>query len=748
MKHEGALESSYNANAKINTNRICDHDCKIGMYVNALLVSGLLFASIMAYPAYSTGIVINRDKDVYVSGESVIVTGITHSPSDRVSVIIQIRNPNNELCDSQLVNVSSNGSFIARPVELSGRICTIPGVYTIMVFYGEQEGKTTFEVRRSAQSTDERLQTLLTIVNRAKQNVDNKVIEVQNKGIVIPDDVIAVYERALLEVKQVEEAVNAGDADTAKEHAKNAMSTLRQVFAALTLLEHETRDDASDRSAMEEDDLKKAEEVNELKEAIARAIEFRNRLHSIAVDSNAVADVSDNLANFDIVINEALRLVEEHSTDEAAGTLANARQILNDIQQTLIQHAKDQRQLKAKEFVDKTVSRINEMIENANAIGLPQYVIDALENAKAKLLAAKDVTEILDAAKDIKVEANDFAEHKGKNFERAVTHVESKLKEAKSKAEQVGMNTDIFYNIQTMIQDARTQWAAGETSNAVSTLENAEQILKQVNGIIEYVKDLLHQLNRLADNAEEIKAKVIDNPEALDMLDRAIELINSTKEMLVNTASQYDLGKAREAFSQTKQLIDRVREMIGDKVDETGSYANEIEVLNRIADALEDKAERLKEVADKQQNEQAINLILESTDIIHKAKQMISGENYKEARSLLGKANELLNRAERILRSNSNATDASEEQTKAVMQQIKDLEVIADDLKGRAGDNKEAHEHINQAIEDLNAAKELVKEGHFDKARSKIKDAREHLREAKQAIEDSDKQESSRSRDG
>ncbi len=753
----------------INTKNMGDHAYKMrGNYVKAFVILSILLASTFAYPSSyaQSGVMLNLAKRDYVVGESIIVSGIVQSPSSNVLVIIQVWNPNNEACGSQQINVSEDGSFIAIPIKLSGRVCSIPGTYTVTAFYGESEGTINFEVQAPVavtQNANERLQTLLDILNKAKQSVDNKISDVQGKGIGIPNDVMEMYEEALVEVQETEDVVAEGDVNAAKEHATNAMTMLRKVFAALAQLEEaKTEVTASTDSTEESDDLKRAEKISELRQAIVRTIEFKNKLANIAATSN----VSANFKDFDSVIEEAKLHVEQGNIDEAARALAKARKILSDIQESLTQRAKEYRQNKAREFVEKTVQRIDEMIANAMELKLPQEVIDALTNAKNKLLAAKNINEIINVANELKGEKADYVEHKGKNFERAVQNLEAKLREAKRVAEESNGNLEVFGKIDVMIKEAKELWAEGKTTDAVNMLEKAERALREVmgmkkGGMKDGAKNLAAELERLAKFAEDLKKEVGDNKEALSAIEKAQSLINSAKEILAGTASESDMQTAHNMFVQAKQLLDRAKQMVGGKVQPTPmpSVADDPETLKKMAQMLEDRAHRLMGVAEKQENKEAMNIIIEALEIVRKAKQVIEDENYDDAKSLLRQANELLNKAERMLREGSNTDQKpnippnDEQAKKAIMQEIQVLETVATDLKKKAGDNKEAHEYINDAVDDLNDAKQLVSEDHLDKAKSKVIDAKENLRKAQQIINNTnagseEEKEKSQSRSG
>lgn len=728
----GELYERNETQPNINTNYRWNERYKMkGRDAKAFTILAILLASTMIYPAYAQSeIILQIDKNLYSIGESVIISG-TVQPSGSMSVIVQVWNPQKEACSLQEVEVNEDGSFVASSVHLSGRACSIPGTYTITAFYGEQEGSATFQVQAPAavtQAASERLRTLLEILNGAKQNIDHKIKEIEGKGIEIPDDVMATYEQALADVQETEDAVNANDVSAAHRHAKSAMSAFREVFTSLTLLEEQSAEADTVARVAESDDQSRGEEVNQLRMAIARAIEFRERLANIANANNVDADFTE----FDDTIQEALDLVEEGNIGEAAQTLAKARQILSNVQELLTQHAKNQREVRAKEFVEKSVQRLDAMIENAKAIGLPHEVIDALENAKAKLLAAKNVNEIMAVAKEIKVEEDEFAEHKGKNFERAVKHIESKLEETMQNAQQAGIELNVLDRIQAMIGEAIVQWNIGETRNAVKILDNAEQLLRQVTGIMGSVKNLLGESDKLASAAKELKDNAVDQA-VLNVIERAETLISNARESLMSATSQRDTQTAREMLAQAKQLLERARHMSAVTPLPSSSDVN---ALKRTAQALEDKAERLKDAAEKQQNREAMSIIMEAINVIQKAKQAISEENHDTAKLLLNEASELLSKAERMLRGGEVKADvASEMQAKAIMRKIHVLEALAADLQEKAGDNEEAYEHIDKAIDDLNDAKSLVEEGKLKEARSKVSDAKENLRKAQQIIE-------------
>ena len=61
-------------------------------------------------------------------------------------LIMQIFNPQGDLCQIQQLMPLPNGAFITDAIPLKGRICGISGEYEIKLFYGDYSKSTTFTV--------------------------------------------------------------------------------------------------------------------------------------------------------------------------------------------------------------------------------------------------------------------------------------------------------------------------------------------------------------------------------------------------------------------------------------------------------------------------------------------------------------------------------------------------------------------------------------------------------------------------
>ncbi len=82
----------------------------------------------------------------YDRGEPLFVYGQIASVLDDSFLIMQIFNPQGDLCQIQQLMPLPNGAFITDVIPLEGKICGISGEYEIKLFYGDYSKSTTFSV--------------------------------------------------------------------------------------------------------------------------------------------------------------------------------------------------------------------------------------------------------------------------------------------------------------------------------------------------------------------------------------------------------------------------------------------------------------------------------------------------------------------------------------------------------------------------------------------------------------------------
>lgn len=82
----------------------------------------------------------------YDKGEPLFIYGQVANPKDNSFLIMQIINPQGDLCQIQQLVPLSDGIFITEVIPLEGRICGLTGEYEIKLFYGDYSTSAQFQV--------------------------------------------------------------------------------------------------------------------------------------------------------------------------------------------------------------------------------------------------------------------------------------------------------------------------------------------------------------------------------------------------------------------------------------------------------------------------------------------------------------------------------------------------------------------------------------------------------------------------
>ncbi len=105
----------------------------------------LAFAVLLLVPAHAidaqapSRIVLLDNFGTYERGESLFLFGSISTVVPGSFLVLQMINPNGDICRIQQLTPLSSGMFLTEPIPLNGRICGIAGEYNVQVFYGEHK---------------------------------------------------------------------------------------------------------------------------------------------------------------------------------------------------------------------------------------------------------------------------------------------------------------------------------------------------------------------------------------------------------------------------------------------------------------------------------------------------------------------------------------------------------------------------------------------------------------------------------
>jgi len=154
--------------------------------VTASILSILLLLPTYALAQTSQAVVLLDSFGTHEIGERIFVFGHVSNILTDKFLILQIVNPNNDLCQIQQITPLSNGFFITDAITLSGKLCGVTGQYTIKVYYGDYSSLSSFEVspkKYSAKTITEYVDSAIVLVSDKIQslkekNVDRSVVDI------------------------------------------------------------------------------------------------------------------------------------------------------------------------------------------------------------------------------------------------------------------------------------------------------------------------------------------------------------------------------------------------------------------------------------------------------------------------------------------------------------------------------------------------------------------------------------------
>jgi len=114
--------------------------------ITVAILSAVLLIPANALGQTSDRIAILDNLGEYQRGEGLFVFGTVANVVPESFVILQIVNPNGDLCQIQQLTPLSNGVFMTETIHLSGSICGVEGSYDIKLFYGDYAKTSSFTV--------------------------------------------------------------------------------------------------------------------------------------------------------------------------------------------------------------------------------------------------------------------------------------------------------------------------------------------------------------------------------------------------------------------------------------------------------------------------------------------------------------------------------------------------------------------------------------------------------------------------
>lgn len=285
-----------------------------------------LVASLPAATAQDQSLFVTTSKVFYGEGERVVVAGTVADAGDRRPVLVKVTSADEEECARQNVRPLRDGSFVSRPMNITG--CG-SGYFTVTAAHAGATTSASFAVEGRQDVPDSfELRAIKSTVTRAQDVVNARVREMLDANLAIPERAAEAYSKGVAEASLTLQGVERGDVKAAGEHRKEAIAYFRE---ALDLLSPERV------GAVTEDIRKEETRITATSEWLGRLQDLFGKLVNLADKNNLVAD--EEFGQIDGFLSEARKLISERNPDRAQESLQAADRLLEDARMKLISQA-------------------------------------------------------------------------------------------------------------------------------------------------------------------------------------------------------------------------------------------------------------------------------------------------------------------------------------------------------------------------------------------------------------------------
>ena len=290
---------------------------------------------------------------------------------------------------------------------------------------------------------------LLQLAQRAQERLSTQISPDS------PDEARALFERGSDHVRSLEDSIREDDLAGAQGHFSAAMQAFKQLFKQLNA--GTSQNDAG------------ADATADLQRLSAHV----QNLKMIAAGSGAPAD----FAEIDGLLDAASRQVADGRHDAAYQTIGAIRDMASEIGRDLHRHASHHESERAAKYAQRYLGHLDRLIEHARGQGLPDGVIERLEQARTGLSSASGPDEIRAEIKKIKAVKDQFQLTKNDGLESKVLRAEKAIHKL---SQRDGASQTDIDGATGALEEIKRRIAQGQSEEAGKLMEELRDRLRAI----------------------------------------------------------------------------------------------------------------------------------------------------------------------------------------------------------------------------------------------------------------------------
>ena len=303
------------------------------------------------------------------------------------------------------------------------------------------------------------------ILNESNKQVNQKMQELHDKGVIISADTNSSYTQGLGEYGASLKAIDDNDITAAKNHALKAMSLFKNAIESMNV-EEENHNYSSDHT----------NDASIIVDAITNSENYAQDLRALAASNNVIVSFAD----YDSKIYTSKEILTAGNLQAANEQLATANTILEQIHDEIQTNADAKKADRVKTFVNNTIVELDKTITHAKEVGLPQSIIDELQNTIERLQNASTYDQIInqsDESSNLQNTISAINNERIQNFDKEFVNIQNHIAALQTSAEKFGITLQDVEKINELLSDIKQKIANGQTVEASQELDEVDSLM-------------------------------------------------------------------------------------------------------------------------------------------------------------------------------------------------------------------------------------------------------------------------------
>lgn len=383
------------------------------------------------------------------------------------------------------------------------------------------------------------------LVRLAMQARDHIKLELSNAESV-PDEIKQLYEQGSAEIDALNNAAKEENTEEARTHFLAAMKIFKEIGQQISQVRP-----VAERALAQDTNTQYG-----IKPVIDRMEKYVDRLKGIAEKNGVEIDFQ----TLDELIITAKNNYNSGDLGAAEKTIGILESLTLDVYNVLKDNADQKKAMRAKDFAEKQIQRVDTLIVQAKDLGLSENITKNLEQSRLQLIKASNSSQIAKQTKIIITLKNQFDESKANRIDAIINNLEAKLDKLSTSKR---IDTAKLDKAKSTFDELKILVSKGNLEDAFKLFNTLNNLLIDIENSAKIDKNEANSLRSESlseSKTERIKLKIQQLENELHELAAKAEKNAAAKRWIKNSLSILEQAKS-QADDSPKDALNKISEV-------------------------------------------------------------------------------------------------------------------------------------------------------------------------------------------